>query len=137
MNAQTNNPAAIGPYRCGRGQPLLLIAGPCVIESEELTLSIARRLNEIATELPVQLVFKASFDKANRTSGAAFRGSGVEEGLRILARGKEQTGLPVTTDIHESHQAASVAEVCDLLQIPAFLARQTDLLVAAAKTGRA
>ena len=115
-----------------------MIAGPCVIESEELTLSIARRLKEIAADLPVQLVFKASFDKANRTSGSAFRGAGLDAGLAILARGQSsETGLPVTTDIHESQQAAPVAEVCDLLQIPAFLARQTDLLVAAAKTGRA
>src|SRR3954462_14466490 len=87
--------------------------------------------------LPVQLVFKASFDKAKRTSGAAFRGSGIEAGLRVLAKVKTETGLPVVTDIHESQQAAKVAEVCDLLQIPAFLARQTDLLVAAAETGRA
>src|SRR6478752_2588924 len=132
-----NNSASIGPHRCGRGQPLLLIAGPCVIESEELTLTIARRLKEIVVGLPVQLVFKASFDKANRTSGAAFRGAGLEAGLSVLARVKEETGLPVTTDIHESQQAEQVASVCDLLQIPAFLARQTDLLVAAAKTGRA
>jgi 2-dehydro-3-deoxyphosphooctonate aldolase (KDO 8-P synthase) len=115
----------------------LLIAGPCVIENEELTLSIAERLNRLRRELPVQLVFKASFDKANRTSGDAFRGLGLEAGLAVLRRVKESTGLPVTTDIHESCQAAPVAEVCDLLQIPAFLARQTDLLVAAAQTGRA
>jgi 2-dehydro-3-deoxyphosphooctonate aldolase (KDO 8-P synthase) len=137
VNSTTNNPAAIGPYQCGRGRPLLLIAGPCVIESEELTLSIARRLKEITVDLPVQLVFKASFDKANRTSGAAFRGAGLQDGLKVLARVKDQTGLPVTTDIHESYQAEVAGSVCDLLQIPAFLARQTDLLVAAAKTGRA
>lgn len=135
--ASTNNPAQIGPYRCGRGQPLLLIAGPCVIERDELTLAIAQRLKAIVAGLPVQLVFKASFDKANRTSGAAFRGAGMEHGLRVLAHIKQSTGLPVTTDIHESHQAQAAAEVCELLQIPAFLARQTDLLVAAAKTGRA
>jgi 2-dehydro-3-deoxyphosphooctonate aldolase (KDO 8-P synthase) len=134
---KTDNPVTIGPYQCGRGRPLLLIAGPCVIESEELTLSIARRLKVIVAGLPVQLVFKASFDKANRTSGAAFRGAGLETGLSVLAAVKKETGLPVTTDIHESHQAAQVAEVCELLQIPAFLARQTDLLVAAAQTGRA
>jgi 2-dehydro-3-deoxyphosphooctonate aldolase (KDO 8-P synthase) len=132
-----NNPAIIGPYRCGRGEPLLVIAGPCVIETEELTLSIARRLVEITAGLPVRLVFKASFDKANRTSAAAFRGHGLEAGLAVLDRVKQATGLPVTTDIHESHQASPVAEVCDVLQIPAFLCRQTDLLVAAAKTGRA
>ncbi len=130
-------PVEIGPYRCGPGEKLLLIAGPCVIESEELTLSIAGRLREITANLPVQLVFKASFDKANRTSGAGFRGAGLARGLEILARVKDQTGLPVTTDIHESSQAAPAAQVCDLLQIPAFLARQTDLLVAAAETGRA
>ena len=133
----TNNPALIGPHRCGRGRPLLLIAGPCVIESEELTLSIARRLKEIVSDLPVQFVFKASFDKANRTSGSAFRGAGLEAGLNVLAKVREAIGAPVTTDIHESHQAAPVAEVCELLQIPAFLARQTDLLIAAAQTGRA
>jgi 2-dehydro-3-deoxyphosphooctonate aldolase (KDO 8-P synthase) len=133
----TNNPATIGPHTCGRGQPLLLIAGPCVIESEELTLSIARRLKELTADLPVQLVFKASFDKANRTSGAAFRGAGLEAGLAVLAAVKQATGMPITTDIHESHQAEPVARVCDLLQIPAFLARQTDLLAAAAQTGRA
>lgn len=135
--AACHNPAEVGPYRCGRGQKLLLIAGPCVIETPDLTLSIARRLKEIAAGLPVQLVFKASFDKANRTSAAAFRGAGLDEGLAVLAEVKRRTGLPVTTDIHESHQASPVAEVCDLLQIPAFLARQTDLLVAAAHTGRA
>lgn len=131
------NPVMIGRYRCGRRQPLLVIAGPCVIESEALTLDIARRLKQIADELSLQIVFKASFDKANRTSGSAFRGLGLAAGLNILSRVRETTGLPVTTDLHESHQAAPVAEVCELLQIPAFLARQTDLLVAAAETGRA
>ncbi|MGI8982311.1 MAG: 3-deoxy-8-phosphooctulonate synthase [Pirellulaceae bacterium] len=132
-----NNPARIGPYACGPGQPLLLIAGPCVIENEALCLSIARRLKEIVAGQRVNLVFKASFDKANRTSAAAFRGAGLEAGLAVLAKVKQETGLPVTTDLHESDQAAPVAEVCDLLQIPAFLARQTDLLIAAAQTGRA
>jgi 2-dehydro-3-deoxyphosphooctonate aldolase (KDO 8-P synthase) len=114
-----------------------VIAGPCVIENEALTLEIAKRLKQIAAELSVQLIFKASFDKANRTSVSAFRGLGLQAGLDILSRVREITGLPVTTDVHESHQAAPVAEVCELLQIPAFLARQTDLLVAAAETGRA
>jgi 2-dehydro-3-deoxyphosphooctonate aldolase (KDO 8-P synthase) len=132
-----NNPAQIADYRCGRGERLLVIAGPCVIENRTLCLSIARRLAQLASELPIQLVLKASFDKANRTSASAFRGHGLEEGLAVLAAVKKETGLPVTTDIHESHQAAPVAEVCDLLQIPAFLCRQTDLLVAAAQTGRA
>jgi 2-dehydro-3-deoxyphosphooctonate aldolase (KDO 8-P synthase) len=132
-----SNPATVGPYRVGAGQPLLVIAGPCVIESRELTLAIAGRLREIASRLPIQLVFKASFDKANRTSLDSYRGAGLSEGLAILREVRDTVGLPVTTDIHESQQAAPAAEVCDLLQIPAFLARQTDLLVAAAKTGRA
>ena len=132
-----NNPAQVGPYRCGKGCQLLLIAGPCVIENEELTLSIASRLAETLNELPVQLVFKASFDKANRTSVDSFRGPGLDDGLRILDAVKQKTGLPVTTDVHESAQAAKVGEVCDLIQIPAFLARQTDLLLSSAKTGRA
>jgi 2-dehydro-3-deoxyphosphooctonate aldolase (KDO 8-P synthase) len=107
------------------------------MESEGLTLSIAEQLLQLTRDLPVQLIFKASYDKANRTSGEAFRGLGMDEGLRILAKVKQVTGLPVVTDIHESQHAAPVAEVCDLLQIPAFLARQTDLLVAAAQTGKA
>ena len=131
------NPARVGPYQCGSGQPLLVIAGPCVIETEELTIAIAERLAQLRRDLPIQLVFKASFDKANRTSADAFRGLGLEAGLSVLARVRAHTGLPVTTDIHESWQAAAVGQVCDLLQIPAFLARQTDLLAAAAKTGRA
>ena len=132
-----NNPANIGPYQCGSGQNLLVIAGPCVIETEQLTLSIASRLKDIASQLPINLIFKASFDKANRTSVDSYRGPGLEKGLEILNRVKQDTGLPVTTDIHESNQASPAGEVCDLLQIPAFLARQTDLLIAAGKTGRA
>jgi 2-dehydro-3-deoxyphosphooctonate aldolase (KDO 8-P synthase) len=119
------------------GEKLLVIAGPCVIESESLTLSIAERLARETGDLPVQLVFKASFDKANRTSLDSYRGPGLAAGLQILKTAAEATGLPVTTDIHEAHQAAETAEVCALLQIPAFLARQTDLLTAAAATGRA
>ena len=130
------NPVTIGPYRCGRGQPLLVIAGPCVIEDEAATLAIAKRLRQIAVELSVAVVFKASFDKANRTSIDSYRGPGLARGLEILGRVKETTGLPVTTDIHLPEQAAPVAAVCDLVQIPAFLARQTDLLAAAAATGR-
>lgn len=132
-----NNPAKIGTYLCGTDQPLLVIAGPCVLESESLALAIAGRLADETRKLPIQLVFKASFDKANRTSIDAYRGPGLEAGLRMLARVAETTGLPVTTDIHEPSQAAAAGEVCALLQIPAFLARQTDLLVAAARTGRA
>jgi 2-dehydro-3-deoxyphosphooctonate aldolase (KDO 8-P synthase) len=115
----------------------LVIAGPCVIESEELTLRIAAQLRELTNGMRINLVFKASFDKANRTSLDSYRGPGIDEGLRVLETVKRKTGLPVTTDVHESQQAAAVGQVCDLLQIPAFLARQTDLLVAAARTGRA
>lgn len=132
-----DNPATIGPYRCGLGQPLLVIAGPCVIENEDLTLTIAQRLKQIVAELPVQLVFKASFDKANRTSIRSSRGPGLSGGLDVLRRVADATDLPVTTDIHLPEQAAPAAEVCALLQIPAFLCRQTDLLVAAAQTRRA
>lgn len=129
-------PVSIGPYRCGPGESLLVIAGPCVIEDEPSTLQIARRLRQVADELSIQLVFKASFDKANRTSVESYRGPGLKEGLAILDRVHHETRLPVTTDVHLPDQAAAVAEVCHLLQIPAFLARQTDLLLAAARTGR-
>ena len=137
-----NNPAKIGPYLCGADQPLLVIAGPCVIENQSHTLAIAEHLADVAQtlsaqSLPIQLVFKASFDKANRTSIDSYRGPGLDEGLRILDRVAAATGLPVTTDVHEPAQAAAAGQVCALLQIPAFLARQTDLLVAAAQTGQA
>ncbi len=113
---------------------MLVIAGPCVIENRQLTLNIAERLKKIALSLDLSLVFKASFDKANRTSRGGFRGLGIEEGLRILEEVHHSVELPTVTDIHLPEQAAVVAEVCDLLQIPAFLARQTDLLLAAAET---
>jgi 2-dehydro-3-deoxyphosphooctonate aldolase (KDO 8-P synthase) len=135
--AMPNDPARIGPYLCGRGEPLLVVAGPCVIEDEQRTRSVAERLAELAARLPIRLVFKASFDKANRTSAGSFRGPGLAEGLSILGRIRQQSGLPVTTDIHTPDQALPAAEVCDLVQIPAFLCRQTDLLLAAAGTGRA
>ncbi len=109
-----------------------LIAGPCVIESPELVFTVAERMKAMAERLGITYVFKASFDKANRSSGGSFRGPGVEEGLAVLAEVKRRFGLPVLTDIHESHQAAPVAAVVDVLQIPAFLCRQTDLLLAAA-----
>jgi 2-dehydro-3-deoxyphosphooctonate aldolase (KDO 8-P synthase) len=125
----------IGPIRVGGG-PLALVAGPCVIESEAHAVSLAGRLREIAAARGVPFVFKASYDKANRTSLGSFRGPGLEEGLRILARVKREVGVPVLTDIHEAWQAAPVAEVADVLQIPAFLCRQTDLLLAAGRTGR-
>jgi 2-dehydro-3-deoxyphosphooctonate aldolase (KDO 8-P synthase) len=130
-------PAVIGRHHCGPGCPLLVIAGPCVIESESLCLRIAESLAVLAQRLPIQVVFKASFDKANRTSGGAFRGLGVDEGLAVLDKVRQHTGLPVTTDIHLPEQAAAAGQVCELLQIPAFLCRQTDLLLAAAATGRA
>jgi 2-dehydro-3-deoxyphosphooctonate aldolase (KDO 8-P synthase) len=130
-------PVTIGDRACGPGHPLLWILGPCVIESHELTLRIADTLRDLADRLPLPLVFKASFDKANRTSGKSFRGPGLHEGLRTLDAVKRRTGLPVTTDVHETAQVPAVAEVCDLLQIPAFLARQTDLVQAAGRTGRA
>ena len=130
-------PAMVGPHPCGPGQPLLVIAGPCVIDDERLCLGIAETLSAIAATLPIRVVFKASFDKANRTSATAFRGLGLDEGLAVLDRVRRATGLPVTTDVHLPEQAAAAGRVCDLLQIPAFLCRQTDLLLAAAATGRA
>lgn len=120
----------------GAGQPLFLIAGPCVIESEAHAIDTALEVREIARHAGVPYVFKASYDKANRTSGTSFRGPGLNEGLRVLARVRESAGVPILTDIHEAAHAAPVAEVADVLQIPAFLSRQTDLIVAAAKTGR-
>jgi len=113
-----------------------IIAGPCVIESAELLDTVARKLVEINTKLNVDIIFKASFDKANRTSIHSFRGPGLERGLQMLADVKANYGLRILTDIHESYQAKPVGEVCDVIQIPAFLCRQTDLLIAAAKTGR-
>lgn len=113
-----------------------LIAGPCVIESEELVLSVAGQMKEITEKLGIPYTFKASFDKANRTSIHSFRGPGIEKGLEILQKVKDTYGLPICTDIHEPWQAEKAAQVCDILQIPAFLCRQTDLLVAAARTGK-
>ena len=121
----------------GGGAPLLLIAGPDSIESEAHALRMAQALKGIAVARNLTLVFKSSFDKANRTSLSSFRGPGLEEGVRILARVKKETGLAVTTDFHTPEQAERVAQVVDLLQVPAMLSRQTDMLVAAAKTGRA
>ena len=115
---------------------LTLIAGPCVIESRELALDIAEQVKAITDRLGIRYIFKASYDKANRSSGGSFRGPGVSGGLEVLAEVKQRFGLPVLTDIHESHQAAPVAEVVDVLQIPAFLCRQTDLLLAAAAATR-
>jgi 2-dehydro-3-deoxyphosphooctonate aldolase (KDO 8-P synthase) len=127
---------SLGSLRLGRGNPLFLIAGPCVIESEAHARALAERIAQAAAERGVPYIFKASYDKANRSSLQSYRGPGLKEGLRILAKIKSELKLPVLTDIHEPSHAAPAAEVCDVLQIPAFLARQTDLLVAAGKTGR-
>ena len=127
-----NNPVKIGEIPCGSGHPLVFIAGPCVIENEDLVREVSQRLADMAQRLRVPLVFKSSFDKANRTSIHSFRGPGLEQGLAILERVRRVSGLPVTTDIHETSQAEPAAEVCDIVQIPAFLARQTDLVHAAA-----
>jgi len=126
----------VGNVKIGGNRPLVLIAGPCVIESEILTLRAAERLMTICNGISIPLVFKASYDKANRTSATAFRGPGMREGLRILAKVKESLGLPVLTDVHSIEEVSLVAEVADVLQIPAFLCRQTDLIEAAARSGR-
>jgi 2-dehydro-3-deoxyphosphooctonate aldolase (KDO 8-P synthase) len=129
-------PVQLGDFAFGGENPFVLIAGPCVIESEPHAAELAARLRDLTARLSVPFVFKASYDKANRTAGRSFRGPGLAEGLRVLAAIKATTGARVLTDIHEPSHAAAAAEVCDILQIPAFLSRQTDLLVAAAKTGR-
>lgn len=121
----------------GDRQPLTLIGGPCVIESADFTLKMAEEIQKICDRLKISFIFKSSFDKANRTSISSFRGYPMDMGLKILQKVKDKIGVPVLTDIHESHQAATVAEVADVLQIPAFLCRQTDLLLAAAATGKA
>lgn len=126
---------SLGSFSIGPGEPLLLIAGPCVIEGEEEALFAARALKEICANLPVNLVYKSSYDKANRTSIRSFRGPGLKKGLAILKRVKEELGLPVLTDVHTPEEAEAAAEVCDIIQIPAFLCRQTDLVTAAGRTG--
>jgi 2-dehydro-3-deoxyphosphooctonate aldolase (KDO 8-P synthase) len=130
-------PIKVGEIAIGGGSPFALIAGPCVIESEAHATAMASALHEVARRVGVPFIFKASYDKANRTSGHSFRGPGLAEGLRVLAAIKTRYGVPILTDIHEPAQAAAAAEVADVLQIPAFLSRQTDLIVAAARTGRA
>ena len=127
---------SIGKIKLGVGAPLFLIAGPCVIESEGHALMMAEKLGAAAAELGVPYVFKASYDKANRSSVSSYRGPGLKNGLKILAKIKKKTGLPVLTDVHQASEVEAAAEVCDILQIPAFLSRQTDLLVAAGKSGR-
>ena len=134
---QSVTPVSAGAVSFGTGHPLAFILGPCVIESEGHALEIASAIADIARRAGVPVVFKASFDKANRTSISSFRGPGLQEGIRILGAVKDRTALPILTDIHDAGQAAPAAQVADILQIPAFLSRQTDLIVAAAKTGRA
>lgn len=129
-------PVEIDGLKVGGGGPLLLIAGPCVIESEAHARDIALAVKAIAARAGIPYVFKASYDKANRTSGTSFRGPGLTEGLRVLARVREAAGVPILTDVHDVSQVGPVAEVADVLQIPAFLSRQTDLIEAAARTGR-
>ena len=132
----TSHEISLGSLRLGAGNPLFVIAGPCVIESEAHARKMAECVSRIAADAGVPYIFKASYDKANRSSVKAFRGPGLSEGLRILGKIKSELHVPILTDIHEASQAAPAAEVADILQIPAFLARQTDLLIAAAKTGR-
>ncbi len=132
----TTREITINSVRLGGANPLFLIAGPCVIESEAHARKMAEQVARIAADAGIPYIFKASYDKANRSSVKSFRGPGLKEGLRILAKIKNDLNLPILTDIHEASQAAPAADVCDILQIPAFLSRQTDLLIAAAKTGR-
>ncbi|HEY4880215.1 MAG TPA: 3-deoxy-8-phosphooctulonate synthase [Candidatus Acidoferrales bacterium] len=134
---QTSQSFSVGNIRFGGDAPLFLIAGPCVIESEAHATSMAEQIGAIAAELGVPYIFKASYDKANRSSGTSFRGPLLEEGLRILGNIKKRTGFPILSDVHDMSQVGPAAEVCDILQIPAFLCRQTDLLLAAGRTGRA
>lgn len=133
----SQNPAQIAEEKCGSGHELVVISGPCVIDDRDVVMKIAETLKSCCRELNLPLIFKASFDKANRTSLSSYRGVGLETGLEILAEVGTQFDVPVTTDIHLPYQAGPAGEVCQLIQIPAFLARQTDLLVAAAETGRA
>lgn len=135
LSAEPVKKVRVGAVTFGAGK-LVLIAGPCVIESEAIVLSHARRIKRIAEKLHIPLIFKSSYDKANRSSGDSFRGPGLKKGLQILARVKEETGLPVLSDVHSVHEVHTAARVLDVLQIPAFLSRQTDLIIEAAKTGK-
>ena len=126
----------VGPYKVGPGQPMLLLAGPCVLEGYEHSLAIGQEVKRICEKLGMPYVFKASFDKANRSSYDSFRGPGLEEGLKQLEAIKKELGVPIVSDIHETYQVEKAAEVLDVLQIPAFLCRQTDLVYAAGKTGK-
>jgi len=136
MLLETRKINVLNRFDIGGNQRFVLIAGPCAIETEEMTMEVARTLKEICAELNIHLIFKSSFDKANRSSVKSPRGVGMERGLQILQRVKTELNLPIVTDVHESWQCAEVAKVADMLQIPAFLSRQTDLLIAAAKTGK-
>lgn len=129
-------PATVGPHVLGAGGPLFVIAGPCVIEDPRMVLDTARALKEITGELGLPFIFKASYDKANRTSIDSYRGPGIEAGLALLAKVREEVGVPVLSDVHGPEEAARAGKVLDVLQVPAFLSRQTDLLIAAAETGR-
>jgi 2-dehydro-3-deoxyphosphooctonate aldolase (KDO 8-P synthase) len=126
----------IGEIRIGKGNPLVLIAGPCVIESEEITFTTAQKLKEVCDRLGISLVFKSSFDKANRTSGSSFRGPGIDQGLKILSEVKKKFSIPVISDIHAVDEVKPASEVLDALQIPAFLCRQTDLILSSSRTGK-
>ena len=126
----------IGSFKAGQGQPPFLIAGPCVIESEQLVMETAARIAEITRSLGIPYIFKSSFDKANRTSIKSFRGPGIEKGMAVLKKVRDQIGCPILTDVHTEEQATEAGKVVDVLQIPAFLCRQTDLLIAAANTGK-
>jgi len=136
MKTRKMNKVSLGDITIGAGAPLVLIAGPCVIESESSTLYHAKRIRDIAAEVGIPFIFKSSYDKANRTSVDSFRGPGVDEGLRILKRVKDEIGVAVTSDVHTADEIEKAKGVLDILQIPAFLSRQTDLLIKAASTGR-
>ncbi|MBC8140210.1 MAG: 3-deoxy-8-phosphooctulonate synthase [Armatimonadetes bacterium] len=136
MNQNTQSVAVSDTVNIGGGNPFVLIAGPCVIESRDLCREIAGTVKEACDALGIAYIFKASFDKANRTSGSAFRGAGMASGLEVLAGIREEFGVPVLTDVHDPHTCAEVAAAVDVLQIPAFLSRQTDLLIAAGETGK-
>jgi len=126
----------VGEIRIGKGNPLVLIAGPCVIENEEITFTTAQKLKEVCDRLGISLIFKSSFDKANRTSGFSFRGPGIDQGLKILSEVKKKFSVPVISDIHAVNEVRPASEVLDALQIPAFLCRQTDLILSSSRTGK-
>ena len=130
------NEVRVGKVRIGKGNPLALIAGPCVIESEEIILTTAKKLKEICDRLGISLIFKSSYDKANRTSGSSFRGPGIDQGLKILSDVRKKFSIPVMSDVHSVDEVRPASEVLDALQIPAFLCRQTDLILSSSRTGK-